>query len=82
MWFGTIPAIAALYADSPQDTHPMATMTLLTRKHDLGDIYFLDNWPAADKRQLVINDPVCPFSSGAKLGLSMIRLLHLKWSSR
>ncbi|KAE9371570.1 cytochrome P450 [Stipitochalara longipes BDJ] len=57
MWFGSIPAIASLFKHSPRDTHPMATMTLLYRKYQLGSIYFLDNWPALSVRQLVINDP-------------------------
>jgi cytochrome P450 len=35
-------------------------MTLLWRKYGLGDMFFLDNWPAAPERQIVINDPVSP----------------------
>lgn len=58
MWFGTIPGIAGLYQNSPRDTHPMTTMTVLSRKYNLGNLYFLDNWPASDRRQLVVNDPV------------------------
>ena len=58
MWFGTIPGIAGLYKNSPTDTHPMTTMTVLWRKYNLGNLYFLDNWPAADWRQVVVNDPV------------------------
>ncbi|EKD21755.1 cytochrome P450 71B25 [Drepanopeziza brunnea f. sp. 'multigermtubi' MB_m1] len=57
MWFGTILGIAGIYQSSPIDTHPMCTMTLLSRKFNLGALYFLDNWPAAKMRQLVINDP-------------------------
>ncbi|KAG4438810.1 hypothetical protein IFR05_005701 [Cadophora sp. M221] len=53
MWFGTIPGIAGLYKNSPSDTHPMTTMTVLWRKYSLGNLYFLDNWPASDWRQLV-----------------------------
>ncbi|PVH73910.1 cytochrome P450 monooxygenase-like protein [Cadophora sp. DSE1049] len=57
MWFGTIPGIAGLYKNSPTDTHPMTTMTVLWRKYNLGNLYFLDNWPAADCRQILVNDP-------------------------
>ncbi|KAK0120469.1 hypothetical protein ONS96_010683 [Cadophora gregata f. sp. sojae] len=57
MWFGTIPGIAGLYKNSPTDTHPMTTMTVLWRKYKLGNLYFLDNWPASDWRQIVVNDP-------------------------
>ncbi|KAL2070212.1 hypothetical protein VTL71DRAFT_13238 [Oculimacula yallundae] len=57
MWFGTIPAIAGIYGNSPRDTHPMTTMTVLTRKFGLGNLYFLDNWPASDVRQIFVNDP-------------------------
>jgi hypothetical protein len=48
------------------DTHPMATMTLLYRKHQLGSMYILDNWPFLSQRQLVINDPVCPRPIGER----------------
>jgi hypothetical protein len=58
MWFGTIPGMAALYETSPMDVHPMSTLTLLSRKHDLGDLYFMDNWPAAVHRNMVLNSPV------------------------
>jgi hypothetical protein len=63
IFFGTIPAIADLYKTSPQDTHPANTMTLLWRKYGLGDMFFLDNWPAAPEWQIVINDPVSPLNS-------------------
>lgn len=32
-------------------------MTLLHRKHNLGPLFYLDNWPAFGKRQMMINDP-------------------------
>jgi hypothetical protein len=59
MWFGSIPAIAEMYKTSPMEVHPHSTMTLLARKHKLGNLYFLDTWPAAAHSQMVINDPVC-----------------------
>ncbi|KAE8447159.1 hypothetical protein EG329_010990 [Mollisiaceae sp. DMI_Dod_QoI] len=57
MWFGSIPAVASLYKNSPMDTHPMCTMTLLSRKHNLGGIYYLDTWPFCDMCQLCVTDP-------------------------
>lgn len=53
-----MPTIADIYKSSPQDTHPANTFTLLWRKYSLGDMYFMDNWPLAPERQMVINDPV------------------------
>jgi hypothetical protein len=42
------------------ETHPNGAMTLLYRKHKLGNLYFLDTWPAAAHTAMMINDPVCP----------------------
>ncbi|KAL2060699.1 hypothetical protein VTL71DRAFT_9340 [Oculimacula yallundae] len=69
LWLGTILGVADLYKNSPADTHPHATMTLLHRKHKLGALYFLDNWPAAPERQLVINDPELAFQAVQKNSL-------------
>jgi hypothetical protein len=60
MWFGSIPAMASIYKESPTDPHPMTTLALLSRKYDLGDMYYMDSWPAAEDRFLIINDPVRP----------------------
>jgi hypothetical protein len=59
MWFGTIPELVELYKTSPQDVHPMTTMTLLYRKYQLGDLYYSDTWPGADSRHMLLNSPVC-----------------------
>jgi hypothetical protein len=58
MWFGSIPAIADLYKNSPMEVHPHNTMTLLYRKHKLGNLFFLDTWPAAADTVMMITDPV------------------------
>ena len=74
VWFGTIPAIADLYKHSPSDAPPHCTMTLMYRKHDLGPIYYLDNWPAAPVRQIAINDPV---NSLFRFSLPQLLLMNL-----
>jgi len=59
MFFGTVGGVGEIYQTTPQDTHPMCTMTAFKRHYDLGALYFLDMWPFSDVRQMVINDPVC-----------------------
>ncbi|KUJ06776.1 cytochrome P450 [Mollisia scopiformis] len=57
MWLGSMPATGDIYKNSPMNTHPMCTMTLLSRKHNLDGIYYLDTWPISDMRQLCVTDP-------------------------
>jgi hypothetical protein len=56
--FGTLKSMGMIYENSPMDTHPQGTMTLLRRKYSLGGMWFLDNWPASAVPQLCIADPV------------------------
>jgi hypothetical protein len=55
---GTLPGLVPIFKESPRDAHPTPVITLLYRKLNLSGLYFMDNWPAAPYRQMVIVDPV------------------------
>lgn len=57
MVFGTIPAFKSITAQLPKGLHPHAIATVYQQKHNLGPIYFLDNYPLIGFRQIVLNDP-------------------------
>jgi hypothetical protein len=48
-----------MYANAPVTAHPHGIMTMMYRKYNLKDLFYLDNWPVFDYRQIVIADPVC-----------------------
>ncbi|KAF8861636.1 cytochrome P450 [Acephala macrosclerotiorum] len=74
MWFGSIPAVAEMYKVSPMDTHPMCNMTLLSQKHKLDGIYYLDTWPFSDTRQLCVTDPEVAAQAVQKFDLPKYRV--------
>ena len=68
-----------MYETSPQDVHPMTTLTLMSRKHDLGDIFYLDNWPAASHVQMVLNSPVSShYASHIREAIRVRRISQLR----
>lgn len=48
-----------LYKEVPAKAHPQTQMTVLYRKHNLDNVWFLEAWPAMREPQIVIADPVC-----------------------
>ena len=50
--------MASILKDIPPDAAPNDFFVLLQRKHKLGKVYFMDNWPVNAERLMIITDPL------------------------